>query len=234
MGAADARVLNETPVRDAASVVLIRDPGGDPKVLMGQRGRKAVFMPNKFVFPGGRVDPTDAGQPVAGELHAACRARMAQPGAPDPHTLAAAAIRELWEETGQILGAPGYWPDAPPDWRAFARRGLRPDPSPLRFVFRAVTPPGPPRRFDARFFLADAARLVTDPDDFTDASDELRHLQWVPVAEARALDLPFVTRAVLAQVAARLPDLTPPDEVPHFRDGDEARAKARLEQGYTT
>ena len=32
--------------------------------------------------------------------------------------------------------------------------------------------------------------------------DELSHLHWVPLAEARALDLPFITEVVLAEVEA--------------------------------
>ena len=78
------------------------------------------------------------------------------------HALAAAAIRELWEETGLPLGQPGP-ADLPGDWAGFAARGLRPDASALRFIFRAITPPGRTRRFDARFFLADAGALAGDP-----------------------------------------------------------------------
>jgi 8-oxo-dGTP pyrophosphatase MutT (NUDIX family) len=121
--------------------------------------------------------------------------------------LAAAAIRELWEETGLRLGRPGQWPVAPPaDWAGFAETGLVPDPSALRFVFRAITPPGRPRRFDARFFLADAAHIAGDPDDFSRACDELSHLHWVALSEARALNLPFITEVVLGEVAAHLRD----------------------------
>ena len=69
-------------------------------------------------------------------------------------------------------------------------------------MFRAITPPGRPRRFDARFFLAPAEALATDPDDFTAAEDELSHLHWVPLRQARALDMPFITEVVLAEVAA--------------------------------
>src|SRR5690606_12979009 len=111
----------------------------------------------------------------------------------------------LWEETGLALGAPGDWPaEVPGDWGSFAAMGLRPAARPLTFVFRAITPPGPPRRFDARFFLADAAHVAGDPDDFSRAADELSHLHWVPLAEARQLNLPFITEVVLGEVAALL------------------------------
>ena len=91
----------------------------------------------------------------------------------------------------------------------------------LQFVFRAITPPGRPRRFDARFFLLDAAELSSDPDDFGQACDELSHLQWIPLKKAREFDLPFITEVVLAEVEARVTDTAPPETVPFFRNTDE-------------
>lgn len=218
-------------VRDAATLILVRDPAGPlPRVLMGQRGADAAFMPNKFVFPGGAVDATDAEVPVDGAGAQPLRARLAEAAAPGLATaLLACAIRELWEETGLILGAPGPWPgEVPPGWGDFAAAGHLPSAKGLSFVFRAKTPVGRPRRFDARFLLADANRLASDPDDFSRASDELSHLNWVPIREIRGHDLPFITQIVLAEVAARLPDLSPPDEVPFFRNDDETLHFDRL------
>ncbi|MEI4470014.1 NUDIX hydrolase [Frigidibacter sp. MR17.24] len=188
------------PIRDAATVIALRRTGSGPAVLMGQRGAGAAFMPSKFVFPGGAADPGDAGLPFARPLETACAARLG----PTAATLAGAAIRELFEETGLRLGRPGAWQDPPADWADFAATGLRPDALPLRFIFRAITPRGRPRRFDARFLLIDAADLDGDPDDFSRATDELSHLAWVPLAETRALDLPFITEVVLAEVSAAL------------------------------
>ena len=148
--------MTDTPIRDAATIILVRDAATAPRVLMGQRGAAAAFMPNRFVFPGGAVDAGDAAIPLARPPAKACLDRLADDSPRvAPPALAAAAIRELWEETGLILGAQGAWPDAPPDWQGFATTGHRPDAACLSFVFRAVTPPGRPRRFDARFFLAD-------------------------------------------------------------------------------
>ena len=209
----------EVPVRDAATVILIRDPAGNPRILMGQRGREAAFMPDKYVFPGGAADPGDAAVPLARPLSPACRTRLlSHAGDPAPEALAAAAIREIWEETGQILGTAGLWPDAPPSWAGFAAQGFRPDAGGLSFFFRALTPPGRPRRFDARFFLADAAELASDPDDFSRAEGELRHLHWVPLAEARALDLPYITRIVLAELERQLPRTGAPQAVPFVKN----------------
>lgn len=220
---------DKTAIRDAATIILIRDASAAPRVLMGQRGAKAAFMPNKFVFPGGAVDPADAAVPLGAPLPARCQARLSDMAPlPGADALAAAAIRELWEETGLALGQPGPWPDAPADWSGFAATGARPDASGLSFVFRAITPPGRPRRFDARFFLADAGHVAGDLDDFTRASDELSHLQWVPLQKARSFNLPFITEVVLAEITARLPDLGPPPSVPFFKNDDEESLFLRL------
>ncbi|GKY88599.1 NUDIX hydrolase [Sinisalibacter aestuarii] len=211
-------------VRDAATIVLIRDAGTDrPRVLMGQRGANAAFMPNKFVFPGGAVDEDDARVPVHEAREEPDFSRLAEQARPElAQALLAAAIRELWEESGQILGVPGGWDDeVPADWRGFAETGHLPSAAGLSFIFRAITPPGRPRRFDARFFLADAAQLASDPDDFSRASEELGHLHWVALGDLKRLDLPFITQVVLSETAARLPDLGPPETVPFFRNDDE-------------
>ncbi len=222
----------DLPIRDAATVILVRQDAGAPAVLMGMRGAGAAFMPNKYVFPGGAVDAGDATVPLAAPLQPACLIRLDQPpgarglGA----ALAAAAIRELWEETGLRLGIPGRWSGTPPaGWEGFAETGLVPDASQLRFLFRAITPPGRPRRFDARFFIADAARVVGDPDDFSRACDELSHLHWVPLSEARSLNLPFITEVVLGEVAAHLrEDRIDRDGVPFFDNSGDRPAFRRL------
>lgn len=221
---------DKTPIRNAATVIVLRDRMQDPQVLMGQRGANAAFMPNKFVFPGGAVDAGDAHIPLASPMPTLCRTRLREDSTKDiTHALAAAAIRELWEETGLILGHPGDWPaEAPPDWTGFAATGHVPNAAPLQFVFRAITPPGRPRRFDARFFLVDAATIATDLDDFSAACEELSHLQWVPLARAREFDLPFITEVVLAEIEARAQDPAPPSSVPFFRNTDEASLFLRL------
>ncbi len=225
--------IDKTAIRNAATVIVLRDRMTNPAILMGQRGSKAAFMPNKFVFPGGALDPQDADIPLATPLPSVCHDRLAEK-APDgmQNALAAAAVRELWEETGLVLGVPGDWAgDVPEDWQTFAKTGHLPAAEALQFVFRALTPPGRPRRFDARFFLVDASAIQGDIDDFTHATDELSHLQWIPLAEARSFDLPFITEVVLAEVEARVTDLSPPDSVPYFLNNEEASLFLRL-RGY--
>lgn len=218
---------DKTAIRDAATVIVVRDLRSEPRILMGQRGSKAAFMPNKFVFPGGAVDAGDYSVPLASTLSEQCRTRLTEDLRPEtPETavnaLAVAAIRELWEETGLILGAKGRWTITPSeDWKDYAETGHLPSAAGMQFVFRAITPPGRPRRFDARFFLINASALSGDLDDFSQASDELSHLQWVGLKDARSHDLPFITEVVLAEIEGRLPDLTAPESVPFFKNDDE-------------
>ncbi len=224
--------LSPATPRDAASLILVRRDGRAPRVLMGQRGAGARFMPSKFVFPGGALDPGDAAALPGPALSAACARRLAlrlagEPGAGAPEglgaALARAAVRETFEEAGLALGAPGFCdPDAaPPCWRGFLGRGLLPALDRLRFVFRAVTPPTRPVRFDARFFLAEADAARGDLDDFAAAEDELAHLSWLTLPQARALDLPFITVVVLAEVEARLEGGDRDRPVPFFRHADD-------------
>ena len=225
--------IDKSAIRNAATVIALRDRTTRPAILMGQRGSNAVFMPNKFVFPGGAVDLADAQVPLIGDVPQPCFGRLDEDSEIGmQRALGAAAVRELWEETGLILGQPGAWPGPPPtDWDRFAAMGHLPDASGLRFVFRALTPPGRPRRFDARFFLVDADLIQGDLDDFSHATDELRHLQWIPLDEARGFDLPFITEVVLAEVESRLHSTAPPDSVPYFKNNDEASLFKRL-RGY--
>lgn len=210
---------NDVPIRDAATIVLLRQTDAGPSVLMGQRGANAAFMASKFVFPGGAVDPDDGQIPQAAALEQETRSRLAHASTASPEAVAHAAIRELWEEAGLALGtAAAPLEGVPADWTRFYGQ-YRPAGDKLRFFFRAVTPQGRPRRFDARFFLCPATAVAGDLDDFSAADDELSHLQWVPLARTRELALPFVTELVLSEVAALGPNLDAPPSVPFFRQG---------------
>ncbi|MEP5153729.1 NUDIX hydrolase [Planktotalea sp.] len=225
--------IDKTAIRHASTVIVLRNRMDAPSVLMGQRGAKAAFMPNKFVFPGGAVDKGDADIKLSKPINAGCQTHLRlKTDIANPHALGVAAIRELWEETGLILGQHGQWDTPPPeDWTDYAATGHVPDASALQFVFRAITPPGRPRRFDARFFLIDADDLQGDIDDFSAASDELSHLQWIPLEEVRNFDLPFITEVVLAEISGRTNDPTPPANVPMFLNTEEENLFIRLKGG---
>jgi 8-oxo-dGTP pyrophosphatase MutT (NUDIX family) len=216
------------PVRDAATLILVRRTPAGPEVLMGQRGGGAAFLPEKFVFPGGAVDHDDwqlEGDQAPDPATARLLAIEADPALARP--LLRAAVRELWEETGLMLGHPApaaAEPEAPAGWRDFRAAGLVPDLPALRLVFRAVTPPGRPRRFDARFFLADAGRIAGPDDDFARAGDELAHLQGLTLPAARALPLPFITEVMLAELAALFASGGDRRPVPFFRQGPDGPA----------
>jgi 8-oxo-dGTP pyrophosphatase MutT (NUDIX family) len=200
--------------RDAATLLVIRRDGPAPRVLMGRRVRGHAFMPDKWVFPGGRIHPGDFKVAAASELapdvaDALCRTCAGQRG----RALAATAIRETFEETGLIIGRPGRASTRSSEWREFLGTGHLPDLAPLRFVARAITPPARTRRFDARFFTVDAEHLVSlDPGS---GSGELDEIAWFDWEAAAALDLPSITRAILAEVAAR--EAEPDRPIPYHR-----------------
>ncbi|MEM8978660.1 MAG: NUDIX hydrolase [Pseudomonadota bacterium] len=220
--------IDKSAIRDAATVIVVRDAATTPKILMGQRGSKAAFMPSKYVFPGGAVDIEDADIALAATLSEPCHERLTHLSALSPESLAVAGIRELWEETGLILGHPGAWPSPPPDWQSFAATGHIPTAQALRFAFRAITPTGRPRRFDARFFLLDAAEIASDLDDFSQASEELSHIHWVSLNEALNLNLPFITTLVLEELAGMMPNLSAPESVPFFQNDDRENLFTRI------
>lgn len=210
-------------IRDAATIVLLRKRNDRHQVLMGQRGAGAVFMPNKYVFPGGAVDKQDYEVQPATPLDSSEDRKLSYL-APEgiASALAMAAIRELWEETGLMLAQHGQVDrDVPLDWQGFYNQNLMPRADALRFFFRAITPPGRPRRFDARFFIADSSAIHGSDEDFSDASDELGHLHWIDLHEAKALDLPFITEVVLSEVLAITSDPDAPRKTPFFHHDDE-------------
>ncbi|WP_116133471.1 DNA mismatch repair protein MutT [Tropicimonas sp. IMCC34043] len=216
-------------IRDAATVILWRAGRDGPEVLMGQRGASAVFMPNKFVFPGGAIDAGDGAVPLAGAPDPVCQRRLGLAASPAlVPALLAGAIREVWEETGLVLGKPGQWPDPPSDWRGFAATGHRPSAAGFQFVFRAITPPGRTRRFDARFFLVPATEVRGDADDFSGACDELQLLQWIPLSRVRSFDLPFITEVVLAEIGPLILQGRRPETVPFVKNDDIVSGITRL------
>src|ERR1700684_754126 len=151
---------------DAATLILVDRSSLVPKVLVGKRHDKVVFMPGKFVFPGGRVDKSDNRVPVAAPIPQALEANLLK-GSPKitpsrARALAVAAIREACEETGLCLGrkSNGAAPALEGPWKAFSEAGLLPDPSGLFLIARAITPPGRVRRVDTTVFNAGAS-LIT-------------------------------------------------------------------------
>jgi 8-oxo-dGTP pyrophosphatase MutT (NUDIX family) len=190
--------------RDAATLILVRRED-EIRVLMGRRHEGMAFMAGKYVFPGGRVDPGDSRILAGGELKPEVLAKLMLGASPAlARGLALAAIRETFEETGVIVGerASAIPRTRNPAWKSFFAHGIVPRLDRLDFIARAITPPNRTRRFDARFFMADAGAIAHTLD--AAANEELLTPCWVTLAEARALDLPSITRIVLDEVEARI------------------------------
>lgn len=161
--------------RDAASIVVLRLRGEEPSMLMGMRGAKHRFMPNRLVFPGGAVEHTDLAAPSATQLPPHTE-RLLRKAADEllAHGIAVAAARELEEETGLSLGTP-------------------PRLDALEYLCRAITPPASPIRFNARFLLVPEEAVSGT----LGGDGELENLRFYGMHEALALDLALPTRLVI-------------------------------------
>lgn len=193
--------ITPQPIRDAATLVLWRRRAGQLEVLMGERHGASTFMPNRYVFPGGRLDLNDYRIRPAAALNPVSTARLARCKGTGPRkglALALAAIRETFEESGLRIAGPAMpaAKPAPAGWRTFCTGGLAPDPAALLYICRAITPPGRPRRFDARFFAAPAELATGD----LVPSAELDKLSWVTKTDTEGLPLPGITQYVIANL----------------------------------
>ena len=219
---------NVTP-RDAATLILLDRSGPKPKVLMGKRHHGHVFLPGKFVFPGGSVDPADRRMSASAPLDPRAEQKLMlatrRPTAAKAQALALAAIRETFEETGLFLGqkrggAPKERIKAPAGaWQAFAEANIHPDLSTVHFIARAVTPPRRARRYDTRFFTADASAIAHRIDGKVGPDAELVELVWVPLDGIKEkIDLLAITEIVLADLDKQLREGFSHDlPVPYYR-----------------
>ncbi len=186
--------------QDAATLIIVRQ---HREVLLGVRSAAHVFMPHMYVFPGGRVDPGDARVACPRPLHPNVESRLLRSLTPArARAVAMTAVRETFEETGLLLGheASPSVRTRSPHWRPFFARGVVPALDKLDYVARAITPPGQVRRYDARFFLADA-------EDFSGelrGNGELEDLRWVDFDAAAELALSPITELVLQLLRRRL------------------------------
>jgi 8-oxo-dGTP pyrophosphatase MutT (NUDIX family) len=183
--------------RPAASILVFRHTGTqETELLMARRSAGHRFMPNMLVFPGGAVDAEDHHALAATPLQPRVRARLERSAEPRlAHALAIAAARELTEEVGLSLGVP-------------------PALDGLDYLCRAITPPERSMRFDARFFIVDAALVTGRPT----ASHEMEEPAWYTLAAAMQGNIPLATRAVLGQFERWLANHDRDGPVPVLRD----------------
>ncbi len=201
---AGCKEVSRRPVRprDAASLILLRDEGREHQVLVGRRPPGARFLPGRYVFPGGSVEPDDSRTGSASELNPELIDLMAVGGNPmQARGLAMAAVRETFEETGLLLAEPGDVGAAPSDsWAAMGANGLAPALHRLSYVGRAITPVPSPIRFHARFFVADAQYTS----GILGGDSELEDLHWCPVDELAHLPTIDVQSFMLTHAVATL------------------------------
>ena len=118
-------------------------------------------------------------------------------------SLALAAVRETFEETGLIVGELFHVPGpAVGGWSTFFATGHAPALAGLQYFARAITPPGGNRRFDTRFFVADAHCVANLDRPLPTGTEELLSPSWFTFAEARRLDLATITLDILDPLAA--------------------------------
>jgi 8-oxo-dGTP pyrophosphatase MutT (NUDIX family) len=195
--------------RDSATLILIDRTESVPKVLLGRRHERHRFMPGKFVFPGGRVELEDRRMSAATALDKRVEARLMRevryPSPQKSRGFPLAAIREVFEETGLLLGVRREAPLRVPNeaWADFAKSGVHPDLAEVHFIARAVTPPGRTRRFDTRFFAVDATAIAARIEGVVTADTELVELVWLPIEDTMRLDMPGITMAVLEELKIR-------------------------------
>lgn len=175
-----SRERSVTP-RHAASLIVWRDGARGPEVLMGHRHASHKFMPNVMVFAGGRVDREDHGAAIVSDLNATARRMLERKAKPSlARAIGVAAARELFEETGLVLG----------ETRG---EGIAADLAPLHYICRAITPPNRFRRFNARFLAVPAEHVHGR----IGGSGELEDLRFYAVSELDAFPVAGITRMVL-------------------------------------
>jgi 8-oxo-dGTP pyrophosphatase MutT (NUDIX family) len=190
-------------IRPAATLMLVRDGVDGMEVLMLRRNPDSVFAADAWVFPGGAVDPSDGELPGHTILGATDGDASASIGVPSGGlAFFVAAVRECFEEAGVLLArtAGGTAVDASSDLDAIrlarhrrdllaGRRMLAQmlgaedlvlDLTRVFYVSHWITPPGPPRRFDTRFFVAPAPRGQTATHDTAETVESV----WTTPARA--------------------------------------------------
>ncbi|MAQ56190.1 MAG: NUDIX hydrolase [Rhodospirillales bacterium] len=175
--------------KDAATLVLYRGHGNNLRILLGQRHQGHAFMPNAYVFPGGRVNSSDSRAIPSSELRSGVAKMLERAATPArARAIAVAAVRETFEETG-LLVASGASDNN--QWH----NKIGPLLGSMDYFFRAITPPNRIRRFDARFFSVQASEARGS----LGGDGELKNLSWFTLNEISKLEMASITRIALAE-----------------------------------
>lgn len=227
-------------IRPAATLVLTRDTSDGIEVLLLQRTWDAVFLPGFYVFPGGAVDDDESVSRAHanGPNDSAISQIMSLSEGGADYMLA--AVRECFEEAGILLAVNNDGSPIAADHPALLERDdvfrgktrfaelcqrhqLTLPLDRLAYLSHWTTPPGPPRRFDTRFFVTPAPDGQAATHDGVETIDHL----WISPAQAleehrtsrRLLGLPTLqTLRVLAdfdtsEAVMRYAHANPPDPV---------------------
>jgi len=184
--------------RIASTIVLTVGPKDNPRILMGQRAKRHDFMPDVYVFPGGRVDRGDSYVRYAGRLSPKAETILEAAYSPrKARAVALAAVRETYEETSLMLGTKAKTPKAAhsdPSWQAFYDTGQLPSLDGVEVFGRAITPPHRHKRFDTWFFIKHLDLDIPPP---TQDSAELLNVGWFTFEEIKNLDCQRATVMML-------------------------------------
>jgi 8-oxo-dGTP pyrophosphatase MutT (NUDIX family) len=229
-GLEDAAAEPAVP-RPAATVVLLRSHlEVGLQVLLLRRSRTVGFVPGAYVFPGGRVDPSDASDEalcrLVGTSQGELAARLAiTTGSPPASAYLVAAFRETFEETGLLPGIPPQrltgstatrlreelLEDRIPFHRVLEELNAVMDARSAAYIAHWVTPEAEPRRYDTRFF----ALKVSPGLPVTVLEGEITRARWLSPALALDLhgrgDLPMVFPTV--RTLEELSEFDSPDTV---------------------
>ena len=212
LSATDAAALDSSTeaARPSASVVVVRPAAVGLEVLLLRRGERGDRNSGAWVFPGGLVDSADRAPqiPVAGLDDVQASARLGVSGGGLAYWVA--AVRECFEEAALLFAVDAHGTDVVwraedepgiDDWRRRLQqgRGVLADLcvqarwqlalGRLAYLSHWVTPLGMPKRFDTRFFIAQAPRGQQARHD---ASEIVEH-RWLRPADALSSSLRLLT-----------------------------------------
>ena len=229
-----------TAIRKAATVILVRDGEAGLEVFMLRRSPQSDFVPGQFVFPGGAVDTADGAEGghadvCLGHDDESASETLSLPSGGLAYFVA--AVRECFEEAGVLLGRrngesiPFVEPDTIERFEGLRREiysgdlsmadmcradDVVLDFSDLRYVSHWITPMGPPKRFDTRFFVAHAPggqRPLHDGSETVEST-------WITPSEAVRLHEAGEFQMILPTIANLCPllDLETVDDVMAWAD----------------
>ncbi len=193
--------------KDSACLIILRNNMGKTQMLMGKRHPNHVFMPNVYVFPGGKVDLADCKLKTSQQISYKTQQQLlssmkGRASIARANGLVLAAIRETFEETGYVIGQAVKSPPKTKaaSWRDFYNTGHIPYVEKCKFIARAITPPQNIRRYDTRFFAIWQHDIPNGMLQEGQGSDELEELLWVDVHDIGSINMHVITTMIVNEL----------------------------------